>query len=411
MSRVLRKPWHESFMECCAPHTDAPDSFLVWSALSLIGATLKNNVFFKYGTFTIYPNLFIVLVAPPGIGKGTAMNIIEDMIEDTIPNNVVNTLSDRITAEKILIRIEDGWSKAPQIVGQQLVVGTKDHACLCFSTELRVLLGASDWMLEFLEEAWSKTRYDNETKNKGSVFIKDMCFSLLAASVPDFLRNVNREAHMVITGGFSSRCLFIFSESPSRDLPWPQPLKENPTSKATWDNLVLDLQEIARLKGCFRVDTTARIMFEDFLKKSRAAIATDDSEAVANSRARIKANTLKLAMVFSAARGNSLIINALDMQNAITEINKVINNLEKLFRGAGDSEMAPIAARVQTYMEKHPYVSKREILRALYRHIGSAENLDRILWVLETIGFCTPVTQGKGGQTYYKHIGNGKVGP
>ena len=41
------------------------------------------------------------------------MNIIEDMIEETEPNRLVNTLSDRITAEKILIRIADGWAKAP----------------------------------------------------------------------------------------------------------------------------------------------------------------------------------------------------------------------------------------------------------------------------------------------------------
>lgn len=401
MGRILKKSWHEAFAECVSPHSDAPDNFIIWSALSLIGATLKDNVWFEYGTYTIYPNLFIILVAPPGIGKGTAMNIIENMIEETEPNRLVNTLSDRITAEKILIRIADGWAKAPSIKNQQLVIGAMDHSCLCFSTELRVLLGASEWMLEFLEEAWSKTKYDNETKNKGSVFIKEMCFSLLAASVPDFLRNVNREAKMVISGGFTSRCLFIYADAPSKDLPWPEPLKDNKRSKALYDDLVADLKTISVMSGKFSVDASAKILFENFLKLNRQLAAKEYSEAVLNSRARIKANTLKLAMVFSASRGDSLIINQVDMVNAIVEITKVIERLGKLFRGAGEGMDTATSARVQEFIEKCGRTTEKEIYRALHAHINSPETLNRILYVLETIGFCT---KSSGVPIYYQHV-------
>ena len=411
MARILRKSFHEAFYECVSPHTDAPDNFIIWSALSLVGAALKNNVYFEIGTYTLYPNMFIVLVAPPGIGKGTAMNILEEMIKDCKPKDVVNTLSDRITAERILERIADGWAQAPMIKNMQLVLGAKEHTCILFSTELRVLLGASEWMLEFLEEAWSKKTYDYQTKNKGSVFIDDMCCSLLAASVPDFLRNVNREAHMVITGGFSSRCQFIYSENPSKDLPWPEPLKKNPRSKALYDQLITDLQTISTLNGEFTVDTTARLIFEDFLKKNRLAASQDDSEAVANFRARMKAHVLKLAMVFSVSRGDSLVIGSMDITNAIAEITKIMDNLRRLFRGAGESLDAATTAKVQDYIEKYGRVTKLEILRALHRHMTS-ETLDRVLYLLEQIGFCVSSTQNK--QTYYQptpKIPIGKVKP
>jgi len=409
MSRVLKKPWHESFVECVSPHTDVPDAFITWSAISLIGDTLKNNVYFDIGTFTLYPNMFIVLVAPPGIGKGASMNILEGMITDSKPQQVVNTLSDRITAEKIIERIADGWSTTPQLKNMQLVLGQNDHNCLLFSTELRVLLGASEWMLEFLEEAWSKKTYEYQTKNKGSVFIDNMCCSLLAASVPDFLRNVNREAHMVITGGFSSRCLFIYAENPSKDLPFPEPLKKNAKSKALYDNLITDLHEIATLKGEFLIETAARIQFEQFLKRNRAAADKDDSEAIANFRARIKAHVLKLAMVFSVSRGNSLCITDLDMMNAISEVNKIVLSLTKLFRGAGEGMDAAATARVQDFLDKYGRVSRKELLRALHRHM-SMETLDRILYILDTMGYCTTVVQGK--QQYIQPTGQArKVGP
>jgi|GEM_PF-3028471 energy-coupling factor transporter ATP-binding protein EcfA2 len=408
MSRVLKKPFHESFIDCVSPHTDIPDTFIIWSALSLVGAALKNNVYFQIGTYTLYPNMFIVLVGPPGVGKGASMNILEQMITDTKPNQVVNTLSDRITAERIIERISDGWSTAPQLKNMQLVLGKNDHNCLLFSSEIRVLLGASDWMLEFLEEAWSKTTYEYQTKNKGNVAIDNMCCSLLAASVPDFLRNVNREAHMVITGGFSSRCLFIYAENPSKDLPFPEPLKKNLKSKALYDNLVLDLQEIGTLRGEFVIDTGARLRFEAFLRLNRAASSKDDSEAVANFRARIKAHILKLAMIFSVSRDNSLHISDMDMVNAIAEIQKILVSLTKLFRGAGEGMDAAVTARVQDFIEKYGRVSKKEIFKALHRHLNSPEALDRILYVLEAIGYCTVVNSNK--MTFYQPVAK-KVGP
>jgi energy-coupling factor transporter ATP-binding protein EcfA2 len=408
MSRVLKKPFHESFIDCVSPHTDIPDTFIIWSALSLVGAALKNNVYFQIGTYTLYPNMFIVLVGPPGVGKGASMNILEQMIIDTKPNQVVNTLSDRITAERIIERISDGWSTAPQLKNMQLVLGKNDHNCLLFSSEIRVLLGASDWMLEFLEEAWSKTTYEYQTKNKGNVAIDNMCCSLLAASVPDFLRNVNREAHMVITGGFSSRCLFIYAENPSKDLPFPEPLKKNVKSKALYDNLVLDLQEIGTLRGEFVIDTGARLRFETFLRLNRAASSKDDSEAVANFRARIKAHILKLAMIFSVSRDNSLHISDMDMVNAIAEIQKILASLSKLFRGAGEGMDAAVTARVQDFIEKYGRVSKKEIFKALHRHLNSPEALDRILYVLEAIGYCTVVNSNK--MTFYQPVAK-KVGP
>jgi hypothetical protein len=87
-------------------------------------------------------------------------------------------------------------------------------------------------------------------------------------------------------------------------------------------------------------------------------------------------------MVFSVSRGDSLSINDLDMVNAITEVERVIKTLDKLFRGAGDSMDAAGIARVQSFIEKRGPVSKEEILKNLYRHI-TRDDLERILWVIE----------------------------
>ncbi len=395
MARILNKPWHDAFAECLEPHTDIPKSFVTWSALSLIGATLKNNVFFETGTYTLYPNQFIILVAPPGIGKGTAMDIISGIIDETKPNKIVNLQSDRITAEKMIENLAAGWTPPLTMVNQQIVIQPVDHCCLIFSTEIRTLLGASEWMLEFLEESWSKTTFDYQTKNKGSLFITDMCCSLLAASVPDFLRNINREISMAITGGFSSRCLFIYAEEPSSYVPWLPPLKKNAASYKRYQELAADLKAIASLRGEFRVNTEARLQFEDYLKKNRQVSIIYDSDAVANFKARLKPHLLKLAMVLSVSRGDSKIIEGIDMLNAIAEINKVLVNLEKLFRGSGESDLSPATARVQSIFDKsQTMLSRNELIKMTQRHIDF-NDLDRILYVLEITGFIKKVTANK----------------
>src|SRR5215469_11250884 len=140
--RQLKQSIHDALLRCASPYTEAPDKFITWCAFSIIGATLKNHVFIKEGLFELYPNQYIILVSPPGIGKGTAMNFSWDLIRDRNVNPLVNVIADRVTAPRIIERIATGWnSSVPQIVNGQVVIGgSLDHTCTIFSTELQVLL-------------------------------------------------------------------------------------------------------------------------------------------------------------------------------------------------------------------------------------------------------------------------------
>jgi len=404
--RQLRVPLYEAMLKCTEPHTEAPDRFITWSAFSIVGAVLKSNVFIKDGLFTLYPNQYIILVSPPGIGKGTAINFSWGLIRETSPNYLVNIVSDRVTAPRILERIAIGWNSAvPQIVNGQVLIGSAlDHTCTICSTELRVLTSASDWMLEFLCESWDKNEYEYDTKNKGSAFIKEMCTSLIGATVPDYLRGLDNDTGASIKGGFTSRCLFVFEDTPARYLPFPPPLASSNQSSTILTNIKADLAHIARnLKGEFNYNAEAKIKFEAFLKSIRAN-STDDNEPLANFKARIRAHILKLAMVISACRKDALVIDGVDMDTSIMLIKRILVDLEKVFRGSGESELAGSVARVTTYIEKVGMASKKELMKALHRHI-TIETLDRILYMLDMMGTVIPTVQGK--TTYIKHL-NGR---
>ena len=46
--------------------TESPRTFWVWSAISTVANALQRKVWLPFGLDTLYPNLYILLVAPPG---------------------------------------------------------------------------------------------------------------------------------------------------------------------------------------------------------------------------------------------------------------------------------------------------------------------------------------------------------
>src|SRR5687767_15141767 len=60
---------------------ESPESFHIWVALSNIAGALGRKVWFDMGYFNVYPNLYAVLVAPPGMcKKSTSMRLGRDII-------------------------------------------------------------------------------------------------------------------------------------------------------------------------------------------------------------------------------------------------------------------------------------------------------------------------------------------
>lgn len=383
MSRILQSYWHHALVSLMQRHSDAPDRFFAWTSFAMLGAAMKRRFFYKSGTYTIYPNQYIILVSPPGVGKGTGINAVLDRFEAC--GNLLNVVKDRVTAPKIIQRIAEGWPTPPSFVGQSLVIGKKEHACLIISTELSMLVSASENMLDFLCEGWDRHKYEYDTKNSGSSFINDMALSMLGATVPDFLQNIDKNRAMSIRGGFTSRCLFIYEDSPARQLLHPPPLGEDAASAKAMAELENDLRHITQLPGGeYKCSRNAMRIYDRFILAEKATLK-DDSDAVQYFKARLEAHVLKLAMILAVSRHDKLLIEEDDMIEAVCAIKIIIANIEKIFRGSGDSDLALAASHVYNYVERKGAVTKRDILKHLYRHVDQ-DTLDRVLYTMVEIG-------------------------
>ena len=387
MARKLSKNWIMSYAEGYAPFTEAPTQFMIWSGISAIGAVLKNRVYFKHGTFTIYPNQYVILTSDPGIGKGSSMWPVWNMVQNL---GLCNEIPDRTTAAKICERLANGFTGPIAPINGQIAF-KKDSTATIVVSELSNLLSASDWMLGLLCDLWDRGRFNYDTKNSGTAnIIGGMCVSLLGACVPDYLRHINKDTTAKLNGGFTARALFIFADEVSQRIALPQDIESTQHGKSLIEKLKNDIVEISSLSGQYKFDLEAEHLYIKNYNSIR--IKDDDSDVVRHFKRRMHVHIIKLAMVFSASqrgpdKNGELTINKIDLYNAIACINDVMANLDKAFRGIGDSDLAEATARVQDFIDKKGSVTYREILSHLHRHVNQ-ENLTRIMDVMYTIGYC-----------------------
>ena len=360
----------------------------MWSAASCIAGALKRNVWVNRGDYNLFPNMYCILVGHTGLGKGRSINPAVGLLRES---STVNILSDKLTIQYILEKISDRGLSAPQAyiaptngaggtTGGTISI-TSDASCFISAPEVEDLLNASDAMPS-LKEIWEckDGPFEYGTRGKGLVKISKPCPTLLGGCTPSQIALLfpNR----AVGGGFVRRVSFVYEPERLKSIPWPLVRSVKDPER---DALVNDLRHMSQqLRGGYSFDPPARKMFTDYYEATGHDEFAD--EATASYDTSRATHVLKLAMALSAARYDDMVINFLDMGEAIAMVNKCSTDLQRVFRAVGDSEAAVVMDKVMRYIEmrsKTRYVTRQDLLGALWRDVGSSANLDVILATLE----------------------------
>lgn len=375
--------WINSYLSF-VEDTEPPLNYHKWCAVSAICSSLKRNVW-MVRDFKFHANQYIILVGPPGIGKGAAINPMRDLVKKA---NTVNFLPDRWTAERIIEKLAVGFTTPSITIGQNGVakgVIMQDASATIISTELPVFLGSSDWMLPFLCEMWDRGEYDYHTKLKGNHTVSNLCTSLVGGCVPDYIRKVNKDSNGIVTGGFASRCIYVYADRPAKELPWPV---SKVGSQLELD-LVEDLKHISMLHGEMKWTIQARIKYDIFYHLC-SQNGKFEQAVVAHFKGRSRIHILKTAMALSVAESDSLLLEAKHIDEAEQLVTQVQNDLEKTFRFVGANRELEATENIMAYLHYKGSASINEIMANNYRFLSemSTEHLSRILDVLCTMRFC-----------------------
>lgn len=207
---------------------EAPLSFDLVSAFAAIGASLKRNVWVDQIEWCVYPNLSILLVAPSGFGKDTAINGAETILQAIESCKTINA------------RTIEG-------IYQQMLDLGNPACCVILAKEFADFLGKKDYqasMTQNLTDLMSGSAYkDVSSKSEGVCKIWRPTLSIFAGSTPEWLHKALPPE--TLEGGFYPRFLIVTEDTLKKKVPLLKYAAEEEHISAV-KNLRQDFLEAAR---------------------------------------------------------------------------------------------------------------------------------------------------------------------
>lgn len=354
--------------------TESPRHFWLWSGIFILGSSLQRRVWLPFGMETIFPNHYIMLVAPPGwCRKGAPVGFAKKILEDiSIPVGIDSPTKRHLTKKLAsLSETEHFFYKGFNRVQSPLALVSKE-----LSSFLAVDLKG---MIEALTDLYDcHDKWDYGTSGKGEDFVRNVCIGCFFASTPDWMaKNLPEEA---IGGGFTSRYIIVSGSGKYKEVSYP-PLPDPELYKA----LKHDLEIISRITGEVRWGDGALALYDEWYKTIIPWAKNLGDDRLFNNFSRIHTMAIKTAICLHIARDNELVIEVEDMKKAITLLRGVFDTASEAFGSHGRSPLAIAMDKVIKQVKVFGTITVGRLLKINYRDV-TKKSLMEILENLETMG-------------------------
>lgn len=361
--------------------TEPPPNFHAWSAISVISALLGKKAHIPQGHFTVFPNLYVILVGTPGTRKSTAMNIAKRFVR-LVPE--VPIAPDSATRESL---IDD--------MARNKVLAHEGHKEISywqassFGTELEQFLGGTHInrnMVGFLTAIWDEPTFKERTRKGGEVIIHNPYFSMLSCCTPSWVSTKLQEN--VISDGFSRRAIFALEEEKNCENDWPETSPEQLDALA---KIRAEVDRIFKITGSFVLTKEARAIHkaEYALMDKQAKNYSDKVQSYFSSKHIL---ALKIATCLSAGVDSSRIISSNVIRAAYDFLGQSERVLDLVFSSVGRNPLKGISERALNIIRSHGEkgMTIAEYTKACYADMNSIEI--RETWdMLTSINAITPV--------------------
>lgn len=312
-----------------------PSQFNTWSALSIIAGALERRVWLPWNdTYSFYPNIYVMLISRPGVGKSTgltkAVELLEQMNRKT---STLNIMPQQVTEAKFLEMMGNGRSFLDTSSGKEIIV--YQNAGYYYASEasnsLRNLFGDFISALTIFYDC--PTSFAKATIKGGKpINLKNVCMNIIAGSTFDYLGKLVSDEN--IQGGFASRLIYVqHNDIVVREPKWPN--MDNPEHKRQRDEyrlaLMDDLIEINRMTGPFKGTPEFGKAWETWFPKFERYRQSLKSEKLQSVISRTNTNVLKLSMLISAAESNDRLLKIHHWERAVELIEGVNAQIPGIF--------------------------------------------------------------------------------
>ncbi len=392
MERNSRNNWLESYVRLME-NTEPARIFDTWVGYSIIAAALRRKVFLRLGRLVYYPNIYVVLVAEPGVARKTqAIKNGVDILY-TVPD--IRLSADSSTKEAMTDDLESSGIDELLSTGESFrhsslnIISKEFESFLGQKKENTRMLTALTDLFDCPDEWSARTRHGPSNK------IIRPWLNLLAATTPDSI--ANSLPSTAVGGGLTTRILFIWADKKKRSIAIPYMTPEEEELKR-W--LEKDLYRISRLSGEFRMDTKCINNWTEWYNAYNEDESDDricQDKAFSGWYSRKPTYIIKVSILQSAAESSSMIVEWRHIEKAISAIQEVEQHMGKAFKAMGKSEISGDVDTVLQIIKDAECISEKQLMTRIWRDVDSSK-LDNIIDTLKRTGKIDRTFKGPNGE-------------
>lgn len=405
----------------------SPDSYIEMAFYFMISAALQRRVWSSSTENPVFPNMYVILVGGPGVGKGLVINPIAEFLRFHKINPLANIEASRdkldpdllIALEELKAKTFDQQIRNPDNIEPPLLfpVGADatsyeslvqenakaisrykckepnqmapnrlyTHSSIAFVLpELSSLFHSkADRIVQYLIAAYDCKDYTYKTKHQGTDRVKRCCVSFMGGTTPADIKRLFTER--LIDDGFTSRVLFVY-EDRNRFQKFGRPELE-PEQIAAKALIVEYIRNLSNLFG--KVEYTPEA--DEYVRHYYEQIIPSGGRVNFNTKldayyARLDLHIMKVAMAIHFSRSLEMIITLSDVEDAVKLLRKLEDRMHLALAAIGNNPLHGPSKRVIQYLHhKLKGATLKEIWTELEGDVREAE-LAEILTSLVALG-------------------------
>lgn len=284
----------------------APSQYHLWVACSIVAASLERKVWIEFDkSRSIFPNIFVFLVAIPGAGKSSSIDDGVNILSQVKNKNGegINFISEQITEAAIFkdLNVRKEFSYNGNKYEHHSGYYVSDEGSFGFKE-----IGA-DTNISALTKLYDCGTLRRSTLKHGKSIIPSTCLNLLTGCTFDHLPYVIHESG--IGGGFASRVVYVVQEG-KHARPFQELGNKDSGLKSieTSAKLVEDLTRIHNLAGPFELTKEFKELRDEWVRKNEEYMMNIRSDSLRAILSRLEINILKSSMIMSASASDDLIL-------------------------------------------------------------------------------------------------------
>src|SRR5689334_6815982 len=328
------------------------DQFCLWAFLTAISACVRDNVTVEQlAGRPLYPNLFTLLVGPPGCGKGTAIDAVTPLVEG-FPG--VNIYKGPMNGPSLFMTLHQCKNRIDPTSGER--IGSKIFLVM---EELAMDAGTgkeAEQFIKYMTGMWKPIpgKFEKTTVTSKRYQLRDTCINFLGGTTRHWIFDVLSAKDFQAGSGRRIAVIEGYIDPDKRHTH----VKLPPDRDEVLEHIRMRLEHLTQLRGVRITKTPAALAWEDYWYRTRPPYKTEDDIARWRQEPELM-NQLAIGLVL--ADGGNFVMNTKHLHQAWKLTQDAQEGLPRII-AASKSQDASLLNDVYVVIRDHPGVTWAELV-------------------------------------------------